>query len=213
MDVAMFPLLVVWLEESQHWSLQTVGQGQDLMENCDLKRAYPSEHLQDRHCQYPHSHRNHFQLCRRPSNKQKDKVWPRLLWGHCFFLWFLVYMRPCVCPLSGVSVSLWNCCNKKHHWPSKPFSACSSSSCCQTLRLGSLTWGLELSFLWGNWYNSFQFVGHLSGKYGIWFSWLCPSYHLTVAFLFLGHRVSFLVCYSIFLLMVVKPLAVIFVFL
>ena len=46
-----------------------------------------------------------------------------------------------------------------------------SSSHCQAPMLESLTWGSELSLLWVNFCGKiiFQFVGHPSSVYGIWF--------------------------------------------
>ena len=46
-----------------------------------------------------------------------------------------------------------------------------SSSCCQTHRLGSLTWGLELSLQWVDFCDIIvlQFVSHPPGSYGVWF--------------------------------------------
>ena len=45
-----------------------------------------------------------------------------------------------------------------------------SSSQCQTPRLGGLTWGSELLFLWENLWDIiiFQLVGHPLRRYGIW---------------------------------------------
>ena len=77
------------------------------------------------------------------------------------------------------------------------------SSHCQTSRLGNLTWGSVLSFLWENLCNTviFQFVGQPDG-FGIWFYSSCsPLPSCCVCFVF-GCWVSFLVGFSISLLMV-----------
>ena len=67
---------------------------------------------------------------------------------------------------------LWNSCNQTPLAFKARFSGVSSSRC-QTLRLGSLTWGLELSLLWENFCDIiiFQFVGRPPSMYEIW------SYH------------------------------------
>ena len=46
-----------------------------------------------------------------------------------------------------------------------------SSSCCQTLRLGSLMWGSEPSLQWVDFcgVSVLQFVSHPPNSYGIWF--------------------------------------------
>ena len=46
-----------------------------------------------------------------------------------------------------------------------------SSSCCQTPRLGSLTWGSELSLQWMDFCGIIvlHFVSHPPSSYGIWF--------------------------------------------
>lgn len=91
-----------------------------------------------------------------------------------------------------------------------------SSSWCQTSRLGNMTWGSELSFLWENLYDIviFQFVGHSPSGYEIC---LCckksPSYSLIVASA-LSSYIKYLVfgSFQYFLLIVVQHLVVILVF-
>ena len=96
---------------------------------------------------------------------------------------------------SGVPVSPWKCCDQTPLAFKTTFSGCSSSSCCQTLRLRSLTWGSELSFLWENFCGIiiFQFMNFPHGRYGIWFYcfWepLFPS--CCGLFFVFGCRVSF----------------------
>ena len=100
-----------------------------------------------------------------------------------------------------------------------------SSSCCQTARLGSLTWGLEPSLQWVDvcGISVLQFVSHPPSSYGIWFYCDCtpPTISLCVLLClwmylcmytprYLG--VSFLVSFSVFLSMIVQQLVVILVF-
>ena len=73
-----------------------------------------------------------------------------------------------------------------------------SSSRYQTLRLGNLTWGSELSLMLGNLCDAiiFQCVGHPLSGYGICLYCLFPS-HFGFFFVF-GYRLSFLVGSSLF---------------
>ena len=68
----------------------------------------------------------------------------------------------------------------------------------QTLRLGNLTWGSELSLMLGNLCDAiiFQCVGHPLSGYGICSYCLFPS-HFGFFFVF-GYRLSFLVGSSLF---------------
>ena len=88
-----------------------------------------------------------------------------------------------------------------------------SSSCCQTPRLGILTWGSESSLQWVDSCGIIvlQFVSRPPSGYGIWFviAPLLPS-HCGFSFVF-GCGVSFLVSSSVFLLMTVQQLAVVLV--
>ena len=82
-------------------------------------------------------------------------------------------------------------------------SKCSgvSSSQCQTLRLGSLTWVSELSLLWENLCNIiiFQFVGRPPAGMGFDYIMKVPLLRSHCGFLFaFGCRISFLVCSILF---------------
>lgn len=135
----------------------------------------------------------------------------------CLFPWALVCSRPCKCPPSVkflYSPVLWNSCNQTLMFFKARFSG-GSSSCCQTLWLGRLRWGSELSLLWQNFYGItvFQFVGCPPRRYGILFYCdfsLLPS--LCGFFFAFGCRIPFLVGASVLLLMVIQQLVVILVF-
>ena len=115
-------------------------------------------------------------LCKRPSNTSRW-VWSSLLWFHCIFPWVLLYMQPCVQPprVSFLFTPvLWNSYKQSHMAFKVRFSG-ASSSCFQIPRLGSLTWGLGLSFLWESFCDIviFQFVGHSNCGHQIWFYHYC----------------------------------------
>ena len=83
----------------------------------------------------------------------------------------LLHTRVGVSPPRVESLSppvLWKSCDQTQLAFKARFSG-DSSSCCQTPRLGSLTWGSELSLLWDNFCGIivFQFVGRPPGGYGI----------------------------------------------
>ena len=91
----------------------------------------------------------------------------------CLFPWALVCSRPCMCPPRVkflYSPVLWNSCNQTLMFFKARFSG-GSSSCCQTLWLGRLRWGSELSLPWQNFCGIivFQFVGCPPRRYGILF--------------------------------------------
>ena len=126
-------------------------------------------------------------------------------------------MRPCVHPPRVeflFSPVLWSSC---HQAPLAFKAKCSggSSSLCQIPRLGSQTWGSELSLLWENLCDTiiFQFVGHPPSRYGIW---LYHKYALLLSccgfFFVFGHRISFFGRFQSFLLMVVQQIVVVLVF-
>ena len=125
-------------------------------------------------------------------------------------------MRPCVHPPRVeflFSPVLWSSCNQA---PLAFKTKCSggSSSWCQTPRLGSLTWGSELSLLWENFCDiiNFQFV--VTHLVGIGFDCITnvPFLPSRCGFSFVfGCKIffgNFLSC----LLMVVQQLVVILVF-
>ena len=79
-----------------------------------------------------------------------------------------------VCALQEWSFCFSQSCGSpamKPCWAFKGLISGDSSSCCRAPRLGSLTWGSELSLLWDNFRGIivFQFEGHPPGEYGIWF--------------------------------------------
>ena len=87
-----------------------------------------------------------------------------------FFPW-VVHTRPCVPPLRVEFLFppvLWSSCNQTPLAFTARFSQ-GSSSRCQTLSLGSLTWGSKLSLLWQSFCGIIilQFVGHPPSGYGI----------------------------------------------
>ena len=93
------------------------------------------------------------------------------------FLLVLVHTRPCVHPprIEFLFPSiLWNSCNPTPLTLKARFSG-SSSSHCQIPRLRSLMWGSGLSLFWDNFCGiiTFQFIGHLPGRYGICFYHSC----------------------------------------
>ena len=92
-------------------------------------------------------------------------------YGVTALCWVSVYMKPCVCRPRVESllppVVRSSCIQALLAFKAKCFG--DSSSGCQTLRLGILTWGSGLSLLWENLCNIiiFQCVGHPPNGYGI----------------------------------------------
>ena len=156
------------------------------------------------------------------SSNTRRWFWFSFLWGHCSFapfLWVLVHTRFCLCAGSPSLESLfptdlWKFCNQILLGFKISVSG-NSQTLSWVCRLGSLTWGSEPS----------QTVGELPWHYcspvcvsptrqvrDLILSWLCPSYHLTVASsLSLDLGYLFLVSSSILLSMIVQQLAVILV--
>lgn len=100
-------------------------------------------------------------------------------------------------------------------WGKKKRCSGSSSSYCQTSRLGILMWGSELSLLWEKLCDIivFQFVIHPPRDCAVWFDHDCSSPTILMwLLLFFGYRVSFLIGFNGFLLVVVQQLVVILVF-
>ena len=90
-----------------------------------------------------------------------------------------------------------------------------SSFRCQTPRLGSLTWGSEPSLQWVEFcgINFLQSVSHPPSSYEIWLYCDCSPPTISQWFSFVFRcGVSFLVSFSVFLLMIVQQLVVILVF-
>ena len=121
-------------------------------------------------------------------------------------LWVLVHAKFCLCLPSLESLFLsvvWKACNQillalKARFPGD------FQSLCWIPRLGNLM-GSEPSQQCENFFGItvLQSVDHPPSGYGIWFlSWLCPSYHITVASLSLDGGI-FLVGSSVLLLLVV----------
>lgn len=91
----------------------------------------------------------------------------------------------------------------------------SSSSWCQTPRLGILMWGSELSLQWEKLCDIivFHFVIHPPRGCGVWFDHDCSSPTILMwLLLFFECRISFLVGSNVFLSVVVQQLVVILVF-
>ena len=120
----------------------------------------------------------------------EDIRWPKywnfsntFFWGPCFIPWVLVHTRPCMCPPRVEFLFppvLWNSCNQASLAFKARFSG-ASSSCCQTSRQGSLTWGSIFSLLWENFCGiiiSSLWTAHLV-VWDLILSQLHPSYHLT----------------------------------
>ena len=87
-----------------------------------------------------------------------------------------------------------------------------SSSCCQTPRLGSLTWGSEPSLQWVDFcgITVLQFVSHPPSGHGIWFYCDCAPPTISLWLLLcLWCVVSFLVSSNVFLSMIFQQLVVI----
>ena len=109
-------------------------------------------------------------LCRRPSNISRY-VWFSLLWGHCSFPWAPMCTVVCVCPPRVESLFppvLSKSCNQIP-LAFKVWFSRNSSSCCQTPRFGSLTWGSEPSLQWVDFcgISVLPFVCHPPSSYGI----------------------------------------------
>ena len=112
--------------------------------------------------------------------------WELPCWFLAPFLWVLVCMRFCLCPLWLKSLFpsfLWKFYNQillafKIRFPGD------SKCLCQIPRPRNLTWGLEPSQQWENFFATIclQFLGHPPGRYGnLILLLLCPSYHLSMA--------------------------------
>ena len=150
-------------------------------------------------------------LCRRPSNTHRQ-VWLSLLWGHCSFP-LGPGTQDFVCALqeSLFPPVLWNLCSQipltfKVRFPGD------SQSLGQISRLGSLTWGLELSQQCENFFGIIvlQLVSHYLSGIGFDFIVIVPLLPFCCGFSFvLGCGVSFLVGSSVILLMVVQKLVAI----
>ena len=122
----------------------------------------------------------------------EDIRWPKywnfsntFFWGPCFIPWVLVHTRPCMCPPRVEFLFppvLWNSCNQASLAFKARFSG-ASSSCCQTSRQGSLTWGSIFSLLWESFCGiiiSSLWTAHLV-VWDLILSQLHPSYHFVVA--------------------------------
>ena len=123
-------------------------------------------------------------------------------YGGTALCWVPVYMKTCARPPRVQSLFppvLWSSCTQA---PRAFKAKCSggSSSWCQTLMLGSLTWGSGLSFLCENLCDIiiFQFVGHPPDGYRIYVAKapLLPS--LCGFFFVFEYKISFLVDASLF---------------
>ena len=89
-----------------------------------------------------------------------------------FFFWVLVQAKLCLCPPRLESLFtpvLWKSCNQILLAFKVRFFG-DSKSLCWVPRLGSLTWGTELSKQWENFFGIIvlQFAGYSPGGYGIW---------------------------------------------
>ena len=109
---------------------------------------------------------------RRPSNTSRY-VWFSLPWGHCFFPWVPIRTPLCVCPPRVESLFppvLSKSCSQIP-LAFKVWFSRNSSSRCQTLRLGNLTWGSEPSVQWVDFcgISVLQSVIQPPSSYGIWF--------------------------------------------
>ena len=147
--------MLVWPEASQHWSLQAGGWGQVLVRKWRPPGGLtPMSTPQNCHCQC-------LCPCSEPQLPPASTGDPPILSGKsgsvsyevtAFIPWVLVRVRPYVC-LPRVEFLfppvLWNSCDQTLLAFKARFTG-GSSSRCQTPRLGSLTWGSELSLLWEN---------------------------------------------------------------
>ena len=122
-------------------------------------------------------------------------------YGVTALCWVSVYVTTFWCPPSLEALFcpvLWRPCTQVSlAFKAKCFG--DSSSQCQTVRLGSLTWGSGLSLFWDNLCDViiFHFVGGPPSKFGILFSWKCPSCHLIMA-PSLSLNAKYLFCSSLF---------------
>ena len=119
----------------------------------------------------------------------------------------------CVPSKSGLfSPILWKSCNQIPLAFKVRFSG-NSFSCCQTLTLGSLTWGSESSLQWEKFCDiiDFQFVSSPPGDYVILFYHDCtpPTISLQLLHCLWIHGISFSVGSSIFLSIMVQQFVVI----
>ena len=101
-------------------------------------------------------------------------------------LWALMHTRVCVCSLRLESLFLQSCGSLYNQIPLafKFRFPGVSQSLCWIPRLGSLTWGSEISQQWENFFGItfLQPVGHLPGRYEVWFYRECaPPSRLTAA--------------------------------
>lgn len=116
--------------------------------------------------------------------------------------WDRIHVKPCVCSLRMESLftqGLWSYCTQD---PLVFRAKCSgrSSSWCQTLMLGNLVWGSELSLLWEYVSDTviFQFVGYPPSRCGIYsYHQSAPLAHCGIFFVF-GCKIVFLVVASLF---------------
>ena len=104
-------------------------------------------------------------------------MWFSLLWSHCSFSCVPMHTLLCVCPPRVESLFppvLLRSCNQIL-LAFKVWFSRNSSSCCQTPRLGSLTWGSEPSLQWVDFcgISVLQFVSHPPSSYWIWFDRDC----------------------------------------
>ena len=142
------------------------------------------------------------------------KVWFSLLWGHCSLpLGSNVHQILCVPSKSGLFPPiLWKSCNQIPLAFKVRFSG-NSFSCCQTLTLGSLTWGSESSLQWEKFCDiiDFQFVSSPPDDYVILFNHDCtpPTISLQLLLCLWIHGTSFSVGSSIFLSIMVQQFVVI----
>ena len=167
---------VVWPEVSQHWSLQDVGWGQ--VKLAASRGAHTNQYFPVRlspKCLWPHSEP---QLPTSPGDPPNQQVGlAQAPMKSLLFLWVPEHLRPCGHPPRVeflLHPVLWSSCGQAL-MTFKAKCSGSTSSWCQTPRLGSLTWGSELSFLQENLCDMiiFQSVGHPPGGYGTWFYHEC----------------------------------------
>ena len=168
------PLLVIWPEASQHWSLQTVGWGQVLVREWLLSGGLmPMTTCQNCCCQCPSP-------CSEPQPLPSSTGDPPILAGKSGLVSYEVttFSPGCWCTQDHVlhppiveflfPLILWNSYDQTLLAFKVRFSG-GSSSPCQTPRFGSLTWGSALSLLWEKFCSIifFQLVSDPPGIYGI----------------------------------------------
>ena len=178
-------MLVIWPEASQHWHLQALGWDQVLaLMSQDVSHQKSScgwtfLNVSATSVYVPRVSRGSPCLARRLSQDQQVDLSQALI-KSLLLPWVLVCMRSCVHPPRMESLFFpvfWSsCCQVLLAFKTK----CSGglSSWCQTPRLGSLTWGSELSVLWENlWYSCSLVCGSSTqGVLDLIVSWVCPSY-------------------------------------